>query len=176
MVRDPGRLFGIVAGLVRRTWLSPGVGSARRERTPAGGRARREVRSLDEVALEGLRRDTGLLGERPRRRDLSPFAGTWAEDLPFVVLGELRAGFAVGTQGASNERGLARFLTLPGVTVLHSSDDTARQYAMLYRQLRVQGTPVPTNDLWIAALVIEHDLDLCSRDAHFERLPQLRIV
>ena len=96
--------------------------------------------------------------------------------LPFVVLGELRAGFAVGTQGASNERGLARFLTLPGVTVLHSSDDTARQYAMLYRQLRVQGTPVPTNDLWIAALVIEHDLDLCSRDAHFERLPQLRIV
>ena len=43
-------------------------------------RARQEGRSLNEVALEALRRDTGLLGERPKRRDLSSFAGTWAED------------------------------------------------------------------------------------------------
>ena len=43
-------------------------------------RARRESRSLNEVALEALRRDVGLLGERPRKRDLSSFAGTWVED------------------------------------------------------------------------------------------------
>ena len=96
--------------------------------------------------------------------------------LPFVVLGELRAGFAVGSKGAANERGLLRFMSLPDVFVLHSTDATSRHYAMLYRQLREQGTPVPTNDLWIAALVVEHDLVLCSRDAHFARLPQLRVV
>ena len=96
--------------------------------------------------------------------------------LPFVVLGELRAGFASGTKGAANESELARFLALPDVSVLHSSDTTSRHYAMLYRQLRTQGTPIPTNDLWIAALALEHDLVLCSRDAHFARLAQLHVV
>ena len=96
--------------------------------------------------------------------------------LPFVVIGELRAGFAAGTKGAVNERGLVRFTALPDVSVLHSSDATSRHYATLYRQLREQGTPIPTNALWIAALVIEHDLALCSLDAHFDRLPQIRIV
>ena len=96
--------------------------------------------------------------------------------LPFVVLAELRAGFAVGTKGRANESQLARFMSLPDVAVLHSSDATARHYAMLYRQLREQGTPIPTNDLWIAALTLEYDLALCSADAHFDRLPQLRIL
>lgn len=93
--------------------------------------------------------------------------------LPFVVLGELRAGFAVGSKGRENERLLQRFLAKPGVAVLYSDEPTTRSYASLYRQLREQGTPIPTNDLWIAALVVEHALTLCSRDPHFKKLPQL---
>lgn len=96
--------------------------------------------------------------------------------MPFVVLAELRAGFAVGTKGQANERALHRFLAQPGVEVLHTTDGTTRVYATLYRQLRAQGTPIPTNDLWIAALVLEHELALYSRDAHFEALPQLNLV
>jgi predicted nucleic acid-binding protein len=46
----------------------------------------------------------------------------------------------------------------------------------LYRQLRAQGTPIPTHDLWIAAIVLEHELALYSRDAHFQALPQLNLV
>jgi tRNA(fMet)-specific endonuclease VapC len=46
----------------------------------------------------------------------------------------------------------------------------------LYRQLRAQGTPIPTNDLWIAALVVEHDLRLLTRDSHFQVLPQLQLL
>ena len=47
----------------------------------------------------------------------------------------------------------------------------------LYRQLRAAGTPIPTNDIWIAALVVQHDLTLFSRDAHFDALPQIpRVV
>jgi tRNA(fMet)-specific endonuclease VapC len=42
-----------------------------------------------------------------------------------------------------------------------------------YRQLRRQGTPIPSNDLWIAALVLQHDLALCARDRHFDHLPQI---
>lgn len=93
--------------------------------------------------------------------------------LPYVVAGELRAGFAVGSKGAENERTLTRFLESPGVDLLLPSDATTRAYATLYLQLRAQGSPIPTNDLWIAALVIEHGLVLCTRDEHFSRLPQL---
>jgi tRNA(fMet)-specific endonuclease VapC len=96
--------------------------------------------------------------------------------LPFVVLAELRAGFAVGTQDPSNEDVLRRFLRKPGVEVLYAGEETTRSYASLYRQLRRQGTPIPSNDLWIAALVVEHNLALCSRDRHFDHLPQLEIV
>jgi len=93
--------------------------------------------------------------------------------LPFVVLGELRAGFAVGTQGPHNEAVLRRFLLKPGVEVLYASEETTHHYGAVYRQLRKQGTPIPTNDMWIAALVLQHSLVLCARDAHFDALPQL---
>lgn len=96
--------------------------------------------------------------------------------LPFVVLAELRAGFSVGTQGRVNERIMQRFLTKPGVHTLYATDATTHAYANLYRQLRGQGTPIPTNDLWIASLVVEHNLVLYSRDDHFRRLPQLSIL
>jgi len=93
--------------------------------------------------------------------------------LPFIVLGELRAGFAVGTQGPRNEAALRRFLLKPGVGVLYADEQTTYHYATVYRQLRAQGTPIPTNDMWIAALVLEHSLSLYDRDAHFDALPQL---
>jgi tRNA(fMet)-specific endonuclease VapC len=96
-----------------------------------------------------------------------------AVHLPFVVIAELRGGFAVGRKGRENERVLQRLLAKPGVAVLYASDATTHAYADLYRQLRKQGTPIPTHDLWIAALVVEHSLTLFSRDAHFDHLPQI---
>ena len=60
-----------------------------------------------------------------------------------------------------------------------ATDAITHHYAARYRQLRQlrqQGTPVPSNDLWIAALVIEYGASLCRRDAHFGRLAQLGLV
>ena len=96
--------------------------------------------------------------------------------LPFAVMAELRAGFAAGRRGIENERLLQRFLAKPGVEPLFGGDATTRHYAQLYRQLRHQGTPIPTNDLWVAALVVEHDLALCTRDDHFGYLAQIVVV
>lgn len=96
--------------------------------------------------------------------------------LPFIVLGELRAGFAVGSQGPRNEAILRRFLLKPGVAVLYADEQTTHHYATVYRQLRNQGTPIPVNDMWIAALVLQHSLTLCDRDAHFDALAQLTRV
>jgi tRNA(fMet)-specific endonuclease VapC len=93
--------------------------------------------------------------------------------LPFVVIGELRAGFVHGRRQAENERVLRRFLFKDGVRTLFADDQTTHHYASVYRQLRKQGTPIPTNDMWLAALVLQHNLALHARDKHFDRLPQI---
>lgn len=93
--------------------------------------------------------------------------------LPFVVVGELRAGFLGGSRSQENERRLIEFLNSPNVSVLFPDEQTTHHYARLYYQLRRQGTPIPPHDIWIAALVVQHDLMLCSQDRHFDQLPQL---
>jgi tRNA(fMet)-specific endonuclease VapC len=93
--------------------------------------------------------------------------------LPVIVLGELRAGFAYGTKAVENERALQRFLANPRVDVLPCDDATTHHYARVAAQLRRQGTPIPLNDIWIAAVVLQHGLTLYTRDAHFDHLPQL---
>jgi len=93
--------------------------------------------------------------------------------VPFVVLGELRAGFANGRRQAENERTLRRFLLKEGVQVLFADDQTTHHYAALFLQLRKQGTPIPTNDIWLAALVLQHNLILHARDRHFDHLAQI---
>ena len=96
--------------------------------------------------------------------------------LPFIVIGELRAGFAAGTRQAENERLLRRFMMKDGIEQLFADEQTTHHYAAVYLQLRRQGTPIPTNDMWIAALALQHDLALCTRDAHFDRLAQIARV
>lgn len=93
--------------------------------------------------------------------------------LPFVVIGELRAGFAHGRRQTENEHTLRRFLLKDGVRVLYADDQTTHHYATVFRQLRKQGTPIPTNDMWLAALVLQHNVALHARDKHFDHLPQL---
>lgn len=96
--------------------------------------------------------------------------------VPFVVVAELRCAFGGGRREAENQRTLHRFLAKPGVGALFAGEATLACYVDLFRQLRTQGTPIPTHDVWIAALVVEHGLTLFSRDAHFDRLPQLNRI
>lgn len=96
--------------------------------------------------------------------------------VPFTVLAELRAGFAHGSRGRENERTLRAFLAQDGVRVVFATEATIALYADVYRQLRAAGKPIPTNDLWIAAVVLEHGLVLYTRDAHFEHIGQLHRV
>ena len=93
--------------------------------------------------------------------------------LPLIVLGELRAGFAAGNQESTNAANLQRFLNSPRVQVLSPDEQTTHHYAQLYLQLRKKSVSIPTNDLWIAALVVQHNLILCTSDSHFQHLPQI---
>ncbi|REJ93801.1 MAG: type II toxin-antitoxin system VapC family toxin [Planctomycetota bacterium] len=93
--------------------------------------------------------------------------------VPLFVIAELRVGFAQGSKAKQNARTLQSFLNEPDVTMLAADDATTYFYAQLIVQLRRQGTPIPTNDVWIAALVIQHNLVLCTSDQHFHHLPQI---
>lgn len=93
--------------------------------------------------------------------------------VPLIVLAEQRAGFAHGAHRERNEAVLAEFLNAAGVFVLAPDTHTTFFYAELYAYLRKKGRPIPTNDLWIAALVVQHQLVLFERDAHFDSLPQV---
>ena len=105
---------------------------------------------------------------------LAQWLGTCDEVwIPLIVLAELKAGFHGATQQGRNEALLHRFLAKTTVGVLLPSREPAEHYARLFVQLKRAGSPVPDNDLWIAALVLEHDLRLVTRDRHFERIPQL---
>jgi tRNA(fMet)-specific endonuclease VapC len=93
--------------------------------------------------------------------------------LPVPVLAELRFGFLNGTKGRENEAHLLRFLDRPRVEVLRCDEETTVRYAELKLQLKKQGTPIPINDVWIAALVLQHQATLFTTDSDFERIPQL---
>jgi tRNA(fMet)-specific endonuclease VapC len=93
--------------------------------------------------------------------------------IPLVVLAEIKAGFNGGSQQHRNEVLLQNLLAKPTVGILLPARETAEHYARLFVQLKRAGTPIPDNDLWISALVLEHDLVLITRDRHFEQVPQL---
>ena len=90
-----------------------------------------------------------------------------------TVVGELLGGFAAGGRRAKNELELDRFLASPRVQLLDVDEETARRYAEILATLRSAGTPIPTNDLWIAASAMQYGLQLLTSDNHFRRVPQI---
>jgi len=96
--------------------------------------------------------------------------------MPFVVVAELRAGFASGERAAENLEFLEPFLQSEFVEVLHSDSETLQIYAQLFTSLRRRGTPIPTNDLWIASLCVRHHLPLDTADTHFRNVDLLKLV
>jgi tRNA(fMet)-specific endonuclease VapC len=121
--------------------------------------------AVDTNRLTDLLRGDAQLAER-----LGACDEVW---IPLMVLGEIKAGFHGGTQRHRNEALLQRFLAKATVSVLLPGRETAEHYARIFVQLKRAGTPVPDNALWIAALALEHDLTLITRDRHFERISQL---
>jgi predicted nucleic acid-binding protein len=93
--------------------------------------------------------------------------------VPLIVVAELRAAFAFGSQREKNERVLSKFLNNEAIFVLGPDEQTTHFYAEVFLYLRKKGRPIPTNDLWIAALVLQHNLVLLDRDSDFDHLPQL---
>ena len=93
-----------------------------------------------------------------------------------VVIGELLSGFKTGTRERRNREQLFRFLDSPRVTIVNIGAGTADHYSSIYMELRKAGTPVPSNDMWIAAAAMESGSYLFSMDKHFDQVPGLLLI
>lgn len=96
--------------------------------------------------------------------------------MPAIVLGELHAGFALGSQTPENNRRLGEFLKLPGVRIFPVDHPIAERYGDLIAVLRKNGTPVPTNDIWIAATALESASRVLTFDSHYDLIPGIMRV
>ncbi|MEK7745688.1 MAG: type II toxin-antitoxin system VapC family toxin, partial [Elusimicrobiota bacterium] len=95
--------------------------------------------------------------------------------LSVIVLGELHAGFRGGGRREENEKILREFLAKPTVSPLLLSLETAQVFGEIKDRLKRAGTPIPINDLWLAAQAVETGSVLATYDAHFQRVPGLRL-
>jgi tRNA(fMet)-specific endonuclease VapC len=99
-------------------------------------------------------------------------AGADRVAVPVIVLGEYRLGIAQSRHRASYESWLSDWIE--AVSVLDIDAETSRSYSTVGLELKEKGKPIPTNDLWIAALCRQHSLPLLSRDRHFDFVSGLR--
>jgi len=90
-----------------------------------------------------------------------------------VVLGELLAGFMKGRRAAQNRKILKEFMGSPRVRLMAIDEETSERYAAIFNYLREEGTPIPTNDLWIAANAMQFGLRVVTTDRHFQQVPQV---
>lgn len=96
--------------------------------------------------------------------------------VPLITVGELRAGFALGTKEKENNVLLQKLLDSSSVSTVTISDTTTKLFAAIFKSLKLAGTPINTNDMWIAALALEHDCLLLTLDTDFSRVPDLHIA
>ncbi len=90
-----------------------------------------------------------------------------------VVLGELLSGFECGNKTKKNRDELHQFLQSSRIRFFPMTSDTANFYSQIYSSLRNKGTPIPSNDMWIAAQALEHGCVLFSNDKHFKAIEGL---
>jgi tRNA(fMet)-specific endonuclease VapC len=90
-----------------------------------------------------------------------------------VVLGELMFGFRSGSRFKENLAELDNFMKHEAVELVQIGAITADRYSRIAAQLRQKGTPIPTNDIWIAAQTMEHGAELITSDQHFEKISGL---
>ncbi|MCK4729104.1 MAG: type II toxin-antitoxin system VapC family toxin [Desulfobacterales bacterium] len=114
---------------------------------------------LDTSAYVGFKRNAVKVVDTIVRAELILFSP--------VVLGELIFGFRNGTRLDENMQDLDEFLQHEVVRLVKIGEITSDRYSRIAVQLKRKGTPIPTNDIWIAAQTMEHGAELITSDKHF---------
>jgi tRNA(fMet)-specific endonuclease VapC len=95
--------------------------------------------------------------------------------LSVIVIGELLAGFKGGNRESRNRRLLENFMEKPTVEIISITTESAEIFNEVFHQLKNAGTPVPINDIWIAANAIETGSVIVSYDGHFSKIAGVRL-
>ena len=90
-----------------------------------------------------------------------------------IVLGELLAGFSKGKRGRKNQGELNEFLASARVQFVDIDEGTSARYSVILNSLWKAGTPIPTNDVWIAASAMRHSLQILTSDVHYLKVSQV---
>jgi tRNA(fMet)-specific endonuclease VapC len=127
-----------------------------------------------DTGATGLILDTNALSAAAEEHPgvMGILAGAPQLALPVVVIGEYRYGISQSRHKARYRRWLDGLII--DCTVLDVTEQTTHHYAAINVELRQAGKPIPTNDLWIAALCRQHELPLLSRDRHFDVVAGIR--
>lgn len=122
--------------------------------------------------------DTNAYAALKRGHEGAAESARGSEELSFsiVVVGELLFGFRNGDRYEKNLADLEEFLSQPFVSLHMVTWTTADRFGRIAATLRRQGTPIPTNDIWIAAHVQETGTELVTFDRHFEQVPGLPVL
>ena len=101
-----------------------------------------------------------------------------AEELivPAIVAGELISGFLQGSRWEAKWSEFKAFLTQPGIRLQETGMAEAEKYGLLVNHLKEAGTPVPTNDIWIAATALGQGAAVVTRDAHFDHFKGMFVI
>lgn len=93
--------------------------------------------------------------------------------LDITVLAELYSGFRGGNREKKNRKEIEAFINSDRVHLLFHDADTSDFYAQIFYRLKKNGTPIPTNDIWIAAAAMQNGLAMVTLDTHFEYIEGL---
>ncbi len=94
--------------------------------------------------------------------------------VPSIVIGELGFGARKSARVKENLERIDEFVA--NSVVLACDTETARRYGEIKNALRIKGHPIPENDIWIAAIALQHDLTLTTRDTHFSEIENLKVT
>ncbi len=94
--------------------------------------------------------------------------------VPIIVLGELYFGAQKSKYVDANIQKIDEFAI--SNAILGCDTETAQEYGVIKKGLKIKGGPIPENDIWIAAIAIQHDLELITRDSHFSEIDSLKIT
>lgn len=92
-----------------------------------------------------------------------------------AVLGELLSGFRAGKEEMRYRELLEAFLSSARVGIVEIDEDKSERYAVILNALREKGTPIPTNDIWIASSAMQHGKRVLTTDAHSLQVPQILV-
>lgn len=122
--------------------------------------------------------DTNIYSElkRGNKKIISILESVDEVNVSTVALGELHAGFSQGKREEQNKKELDLFLSKPGIFVDDITPAISERYGHLIKLLKGQGTPIPTNDIWISASAMESGCRMLTLDNHFKKIPGLLLV